>query len=340
MRRTTRGAALAGAVVLAACGSATKTVKVAETAASTTTTSTTAPASTTASSTSTTIAPSTTTTAAAITTTPPAIVTKAYDQVEPANAAIVVVNPGKAPRAPLRYAVPKDTSWKIRINQNQTITIDGLGKHQTVPSRATTRTGFTVIDASGGASTVRVQYEAITGAGAGADVLKDLVIDLTTDSQGRVTQVATNAEQLADPTIDSVLASVVPALTGAAIVLPDAPVGVGAHWRQTSDVVFTAGARLTQVLDVTLAAINGSKLDLTITGTYKKSTAPPPSDPATPRVDTVKGTTTATATSDLTGPGPVSKETGDIDITMSAVQDGTRQPLHLVVHEENDRTLA
>jgi hypothetical protein len=219
--------------------------------------------------------------AAALVATPVLAGTAAHAQTGQAPAPTVeLLDAGKAPQEPIRLAPQPGAVQHSTMTVSFTTTQTGVApaSARPAPIKATvdttvqgpnpdgnlqvafTYTSFEVLRGGDASSAERRRTKQALAPVTGLSGV------LTITPQGVLVDGSLNVPPGLDPSVSSLATQLGDQLRTQAVPLPDAPVGVGARWRATTDLSLS-GVESHQVYEYTLKKRTGSKLDVEVTGT-------------------------------------------------------------------------
>jgi len=210
-----------------------------------------------------------------------AVAGEVHAQTTPAPSPTVeVLAAGKAPLEPLRLAPAGSASQRSAMTVTFAIQQSGVSSASVKPppTKATVETTLQGVTPEGNlqVSFSYPSFEVLKGGDASKSSrrrieqafagLKGLSGQLTLTPQGVLVDSALNVPPDLDPSVASLVTQLGDQLRTLAIPFPDAPVGVGARWRASTDLSLN-GIQAHQVYEYTLKKRNGSKVELGVRGT-------------------------------------------------------------------------
>jgi hypothetical protein len=194
--------------------------------------------------------------------------------------AVEVVREGRAPLEPLRLAPPPGASQRSTMTVNFAIEQSGVSSASVEPPpiRATVATSLqgTTPDGNLQVAFSYPSFDVLRGGEASASErrrieraftgLTGLSGQLTITPRGVLVDSSLSVPPDLDPSVSSVVTQLGDQLRTLAIPFPEAPVGVGARWRATTDLSLN-GIQAHQVYDYTLKKRDGTKLEIDVRGT-------------------------------------------------------------------------
>lgn len=249
-------------------------------------------------------------------------------------------DPGAEPRLPLRYALEAGAKRSYRMTQVATMSMGALPKPVTTTSSSSLELEVLSVRPDGGAD-VRCVASAST-------VESSLVGSAQTVPGSRVRGVLTprgefrdfelefdaaDADAATRRTLDRTAPALKEAFEKMGVMLPDAPVGVGARWAM-SGTVTSMGLSFDTHADVTLEARDGDvvRLATAITMRAGAQTFSMPGSPMSLDLTSAEASGTATHTCDLRAPGSAGTTTVRMKLSMKAPKtpsDGKQPPREL-----------
>jgi len=210
-----------------------------------------------------------------------AVAGEVHAQTTPAPSPTVeVLAAGKAPLEPLRLAPAGSASQRSAMTVTFAIQQSGVSSASVKPppTKATVETMLQGVTPEGNlqVSFSYPSFEVLKGGDASKSSrrrieqafagLKGLSGQLTLTPQGVLVDSALNVPPDLDPSVASLVTQLGDQLRTLAIPFPEAPVGVGARWRASTDLSLN-GIQAHQVYEYTLKKRNGSKVELGVRGT-------------------------------------------------------------------------
>jgi Family of unknown function (DUF6263) len=243
---------------------------------------------------------------------------------------IEVLDAGSEPREALRLAPAVGASERVAMTMRLGIEQSGASDAtiNAPPIRATIAAAFQEATANGDLSATfsYPSFEVLKGNGASARQrraveraltgLDELSGNLTVTTQGALVESNLDIPPDLDPDVSQLLGQLRDQFRDLTVPLPESAVGVGAHWRATTQLTIS-GIQARQVYDYRLEKRTGTTLELDVRGTQtaKRQTVDSPGG-VTLRVKSYKTTYRGTTTMDLTRLLPVtSRIRGDGDQT-------------------------
>jgi hypothetical protein len=193
---------------------------------------------------------------------------------------VEVLEAGKAPLEPLRLAPAAGATQRSAMTVTFAIQQSGVssGSVKPPPTKATVETTLQGVTPEGNlqVSFSYPKFEVLKGGEASKSArrrieqafagLAGLSGQLTITPQGVLVDSALNVPPGIDPSVASLVTQLGDQLRTLAIPFPEAPVGVGARWRASTDLSLN-GIQANQVYEYTLKKRNGSKIELGVRGT-------------------------------------------------------------------------
>jgi hypothetical protein len=193
---------------------------------------------------------------------------------------VEVLAPGKAPLEQLRLSPPVGTSQRSSMTVSFTTTQSGVAPASVKPAPIKARVDTTVQGTNpDGNFQVAFSYPSFEVLRGGDDTsaqrrktkqalapVTGLSGQMTLTPQGVLVDSSLNVPPGLDSSVSGVATQLGDQLRTRAIPLPDAPVGVGARWRATTDLSLS-GIEARQVYEYTLKKRTGSKLEIEGKGT-------------------------------------------------------------------------
>lgn len=256
----------------------------------------------------------------------------------PAPTDVAVLAPGAAPRAVVRYAVPRGATSTIELATDWTVTAGEMTS--TLP---TIVTSFEIAcDDVAPDGTMKLHAKVVDAAAHGRadskidpasiaselEPLRGMVLAMSLAPDGRAARATVEAGAKApSPQVTEQLNALAASVSQLAMSLPTAPIGVGARWR-TSRTITQGGLALTAVTTVDVTSLDASGVGFTLSSQIHGADQTITQNGLSVEMKDVHGTATGKGTIALTK----GLMTGALhfDLTSQMSASGSTTPMHVV----------
>lgn len=268
-----------------------------------------------------------------------------FSATAPAQSTLQLLDAGVAPLEPVRYRFETGGSETGTLDTKMSMSMS-LGDQQVPmealpPLRMTTQLRVAEVAADGRA---RLEYKLVSAEASGSDAqaaelnrslaqVRGLSGSYHMDTMGRITPGTTTARSTTVPGGNEVLGELEQSIHQLIVPFPAEAIGPGARW-QVKQKVDSSGIQLSQVVEYTLRARNGDRLELDvkmISASLEAAAALPPGA----KVDSIQLTGTGTSVIQLDRLVPAAAVDSSIALAVSMVARGQTQNLgmNLQMHQ-------